>query len=210
MTNYRFKLKLLKDGVKQHICERCSNTVWESQPIPLEIHHIDGNSKNNDDLKNIQLLCPNCHALTPNYRGKNKIKVVKTFVTDEQLVDAIKNAYTTRHALILVGLKASGGNYGRVKSLLTSRSLEFMVRIRHDSQNQRLETIKRKYGSPTTFFTMKINWPTKDELVEMIKIQSIRAIAKNLGVSDNGVRKAAKRYGIDVRSLSKWSQKHGS
>ena len=37
----------------------------------LELHHIDGNHSNNE-LSNLTLLCPNCHALTDNYRGKNK------------------------------------------------------------------------------------------------------------------------------------------
>ena len=34
------------------------------------IHHKDGNHYNND-LNNFQLLCPNCHAQTSSYRGKN-------------------------------------------------------------------------------------------------------------------------------------------
>ena len=38
--------------------------------VPLEVHHIDGNYKNNDE-SNLQLLCPNCHALTETYRSLN-------------------------------------------------------------------------------------------------------------------------------------------
>lgn len=37
---------------------------------PLEIHHIDGNFKNNAE-SNLQLLCPNCHSLTPTYKRLN-------------------------------------------------------------------------------------------------------------------------------------------
>ena len=40
------------------------------EPIPLELHHKDGNRYNNQ-LDNLMLLCPNCHALTENYRAKN-------------------------------------------------------------------------------------------------------------------------------------------
>lgn len=39
--------------------------------IPLEIHHINGNYKNNNE-DNLQLLCPNCHALTETYKSHNK------------------------------------------------------------------------------------------------------------------------------------------
>ena len=64
------RLKLLAEGYKQHRCEACGRTTWEAQPIPLELDHVDGNRTNNT-LANIRLLCPNCHALTPTYRGRN-------------------------------------------------------------------------------------------------------------------------------------------
>lgn len=39
--------------------------------IPLEVDHIDGNFRNND-IKNLRLLCPNCHSLTSTYKNLNK------------------------------------------------------------------------------------------------------------------------------------------
>ena len=66
----KVRKKLLEDGCKIHQCENCGNTEWLGQPIPLELHHKDGNKKNNT-LENFELLCPNCHALTDTYRGKN-------------------------------------------------------------------------------------------------------------------------------------------
>ena len=50
-------------------CEVCGLSEWMGQPIPLEIHHINGNNTDNR-LENLQLLCPNCHSLTSNYRGR--------------------------------------------------------------------------------------------------------------------------------------------
>jgi len=51
-------------------------------PIPLELHHIDGN-QTNVSLDNLQLLCPNCHTLTDNYRGKGvKIKSKQKYCKD--------------------------------------------------------------------------------------------------------------------------------
>ena len=64
--------KLLKENIKERKCESCGLTEWKGEEIPLELHHIDGNHFNND-LDNLQLLCPNCHSLTDTYCGrKNK------------------------------------------------------------------------------------------------------------------------------------------
>ncbi len=69
ISTHRLKLLLLRDGVKNHRCESCNLTEWLGRPIPLELHHKDGNRSNNK-LENLQLLCSNCHALTPNNSGR--------------------------------------------------------------------------------------------------------------------------------------------
>ena len=65
--------RLLKEGIKPHRCECCGNSKWNGQPIPLELHHVNA-VRDDQRLENLRLLCPNCHALTDNYRGKNKGK----------------------------------------------------------------------------------------------------------------------------------------
>lgn len=62
--------RLLKEGYKEYKCEVCGNTEWLGKPIPLELHHIDGDSRNNS-LENLMLLCPNCHSQTDNFKSKN-------------------------------------------------------------------------------------------------------------------------------------------
>lgn len=70
--SFKLKRRLLSDGLKLHICEQCGLTEWQGSPIPLELHHINGNNRDNR-IENLLLLCPNCHALTEYYRGKNKV-----------------------------------------------------------------------------------------------------------------------------------------
>jgi len=71
IQSWKLKRRLLNDKIFDHKCYNCNKIQWLNQPIPLELHHIDGDNQNNN-LTNLTLLCPNCHALTDNYRGKNK------------------------------------------------------------------------------------------------------------------------------------------
>lgn len=50
-------------------CSKCKfNERRQCGSTILEIDHIDGNHQNNS-FANLQVLCPNCHALTPKYRN---------------------------------------------------------------------------------------------------------------------------------------------
>lgn len=69
--NWKIKRKMFDEGFKERKCESCKHDTWLGLPISIEVHHIDGDHKNNK-IENLQLLCPNCHAQTDNYRGKNK------------------------------------------------------------------------------------------------------------------------------------------
>lgn len=64
ISSARLKEKLLFEGIKQKQCERCGLNEWLGQPIPLELHHKDGNHYNNS-FNNLEILCPNCHAMEP-------------------------------------------------------------------------------------------------------------------------------------------------
>ena len=64
--------------VKEHKCECCGRTEWLGKPIVLELHHING-IKDDLRLENLQILCPNCHSFTDNYRGKALSTQKETF-----------------------------------------------------------------------------------------------------------------------------------
>jgi len=66
----KLRKRLIQEDIFCHKCYRCNLTEWQEHPIPLELDHINGEHLDNR-LENLRLLCPNCHAQTPTYRGKN-------------------------------------------------------------------------------------------------------------------------------------------
>jgi DNA-directed RNA polymerase subunit RPC12/RpoP len=72
VTQPTLKKYVLSNDIVEYVCNKCSNDgVWMDNPITLELHHINGNNKDNRE-DNLEFLCPNCHTQTPNSRGKKR------------------------------------------------------------------------------------------------------------------------------------------
>ena len=72
------KNRLIKEGILEYKCAICGNIgMWNNECLSLQLHHKDGVHSNNK-LENLEFLCPNCHAQTDNYCGKNA-KYTTTF-----------------------------------------------------------------------------------------------------------------------------------
>jgi hypothetical protein len=68
--SYKLKKRLIAAGIKKHQCEECGIIEWNGKPAPIELDHING-VRTDNRLENLRILCPNCHAQTKTYRGRN-------------------------------------------------------------------------------------------------------------------------------------------
>jgi hypothetical protein len=78
--NVGIQTKHIAPAIRKYLLEKyefkCSKCSWSkvhpiTKHVPLEVNHIDGNADNNLE-ENLQILCPNCHSLTHNFRNLNK------------------------------------------------------------------------------------------------------------------------------------------
>ena len=69
--SHKLKKRLFASRLKEECCEKCGwSKKSEDGRLPLELDHINGNSRDNR-LENLRILCPNCHSLQLTHRGRN-------------------------------------------------------------------------------------------------------------------------------------------
>ena len=161
------KRRLIKEGLKEYKCESCMRTEWRDKPIALELEHIDGRRDNNR-LENLRLLCPNCHAQTPTYRGKNK---------------GGNAGIGRQHSLKRSGAEACVGSSPTCR---TNKCKDCDKPI--SNRSTRCKSCAGKHTQKT-----KIVWPPLKKLIREIQTTSYLQVSKRLGVSDNAVRKHIQR-----------------
>ena len=179
-------------------CEKCGLQEWQGQNIPLQVHHIDGNHYNNV-IDNLQILCPNCHAQTDTYAGKNKNRVN---VTDEEFVKTLQKSKSIYDAIKKLGISSGKYAYERANKLINEYNISF--------ENARNNNHCKKCG---VFISRdaeycpkcahenqrKTNWPSREILKEKIYTTSFEAIGREYKVEGNAVRKWCDYYGLPRR-----------
>ena len=74
-SSSKLKKRLIKEKLLEEKCYECSNgPQWNGKTLILQLDHVNGNRKDNR-LKNLRILCPNCHSQTETWGSKNKNKI---------------------------------------------------------------------------------------------------------------------------------------
>lgn len=145
----KLKNRLFKEGIFERKCSVCSIVEWNGKPTPLELDHIDGDNRNNE-LQNLRIICPNCHAQTDTYKGKN--------IAKRKLPTAKKQSNSL--PVFCLDCSKEISNKGAVRCVSCSGS-------NHS----------------------KIEWPDLAELQAAVADYGYSQVGRNLGVSDNAIRK---------------------
>lgn len=211
------KKKLLEAGLKENRCECCGITDWNGKPLVMQLHHVDGNTKNNK-IENLQILCPNCHSQTENYCGAAN-KSEQNYCPDcgKPITKAAKycsmcaHKHTVRNSHVIPSPKQLAYDFLELKSFL-------QVGKKYGISDNAVRKWCKKYQFPTHIqelnefindqdilnnlpgeVTQELQYePRKvvtkynyDEIISLVKLKyNITDISKYIGCSESTVKKA--------------------
>ena len=176
----KLKKRLWKEGLKDQKCELCGYTE------NLELHHINGQPTDNR-LENLQILCPNCHAKTENFRGRN--------ISHRNHKPASDWFLTEEEAEIRYQQKLSQKRIPESK-----KKIKRIENIICPICGKEFKPIKgTKYCSLECYnearLELKNNRPDFIQLIKDFKeLKNFVQVGKKYNVSDNAVRKWCKYY----------------
>jgi DNA-binding CsgD family transcriptional regulator len=81
------KQRLFDAGIKTRRCESCGLSEWNGLPIPLALHHVNG-ERHDNRLENLQILCANCHGQTDTWSGRNNRRPARMQRTPKNPTDS--------------------------------------------------------------------------------------------------------------------------
>lgn len=177
-------------------CENCNLSMWQGQEIPLQVHHIDGNHYNNV-LDNLQLLCPNCHAQTDTYTGRNKNKVV---VSDDEFIKTLQESPSIFAAIKKLGMSSGKYAYDRAKKLIEENNIQLKTELKEINKC-------KNCGIPISRDAIycnkcshedkrKTKWPEREVLKQLIRNTSFEALGRQYGVDGNTIRNWCDYYNL--------------
>ena len=188
ISSFRLKNKLLKEGYKEYRCEKCENTEWYGKPIPLELHHINGDNTDNR-LENLQILCPNCHAFTDTYSGKNqKLNIKKKEIKESnnrRQINAHKRTLDEdkKNEIIIQSFECDSVKKIAKKTKHTERTIKKILQENNITINK-LKQIKEENDKKIPLI-----------LESLKRTRSYSGTAREFGVTDNAIKKILVRRG---------------
>lgn len=168
-NSHKLKLRLISAGMLEDKCTRCGNTHWMGEKLSLHLDHINGDNLDHR-MDNLRLLCPNCHSLTPTYCGKNKSKPPSK-----------RNSKVTQVKIPFTKPKKHLG--------FKKKTTPNLCAVCRNPISRKATCCKRcaSFGRMS-----KIEWPSVESLVSRVRGSSVSAVARELGVSGNALKKHLK------------------
>jgi Zn finger protein HypA/HybF involved in hydrogenase expression len=221
LTTGRIKKLLFDYEIKKKECEECKiPDFYNNKPLALQLHHINGNNKDNN-IENLQILCPNCHSQTQTFRSKKKI-------TEQDIINACNDSVSISEVVRKLNRYPSGHLYKMIEKVIitndlplkkynysnssqNAKSSEGLFKKKNKPkkepvliscvfcENQFQQKGKNKFCSKKCQYESQIKYPIDEkEAIELVKEMGWTSAAKKLNINTkcpgNNLKLIIKRY----------------
>lgn len=152
-------------------CPLHEKVEWCGKPITLQVDHIDGDNLNNE-LSNLRFLCANCHTQTETFANRSQC-----FILCECGRRRTKDLTACPHGVDLTALKCLCG-------------------AKKSYEASHCNSCANKARTARWIEEHAQDFPSISEMTREIEAKGWLSYSKELGITDNGLRKVFRRLGV--------------
>lgn len=176
----KIKKRLLDMGWKDE-CAICGvGSEWNGKPLTLQLEHKDGDHSNNE-ISNLEILCPNCHSQTDTHSGKNK-KIKEYYCVCGQKILVYKEKCP--HC----GISISQEDFIHRTPFVERNYCKCGKEIQKTSKQCNDCRARDRFGT---------NYPPIDDLIDLVVEHGYSEMGRRIGVSATAVKKHIKKHQPD-------------
>jgi hypothetical protein len=183
---------LVESGI-EYKCSNadCGISEWRGKKITLDVDHIDGNFLD-CRIGNLRFLCPNCHRQTSTFgRKKESLNKKDNSCKCGRLIKPNSKTCATCYAN-RVKIAKENKYYCSIKNC--GKELKTKATYCPSCYHESRRGVAGK---------AKITWSPIDELITLLQASNYTQLSKQLGVTDNAIRKHLRNAGYDTKTLTK-------
>jgi len=205
------KRRLIRNGILKNECSICHmENKWNGKDLIMILDHING-VYNDNRIKNLRLICPNCNSQTETFAGRNQKKQKKCIDCGTEVMRALRcrKCYCKNR---IRQKKNTCIDCGKLISNYSTRCMSCnrinvgknrkLIRIKNNTcvdcgvAITEVSTRCKKCSAIKNNIRKVKERPSKESLKIMIDTMPMTHIGKKYGVSDNTIRKWARSYDL--------------
>ncbi len=204
-STHGFKQQLIHVGLLENKCNVCGLLpLWNNKPLSLHMDHVDGDACNNT-LENLRVLCPNCHAQTDTFAGKNK----KVRYKSKECAACSRRiqSWSNNCGFCAEQQRLKEGHELLELLLTTHRSAALIARLKNMNAATVMKRIQDSTGKSVLQHKIENNIPLSGD-PSVCNNKPDRQCLLSLVEDGHNLSQIARQYNVSANAVAKWIKKY--